>query len=113
MTKRKPQTHMIDAVEFAKAIADETRQKIMKLCCCTRLTVTEITATLKPPVSQPTVSHHLAILRDTGLVTIEREGRETYYSLNQERVTACCGQIMLIFAPEEKATATLSRLLMP
>jgi DNA-binding transcriptional ArsR family regulator len=110
MIKRKD-PNLIDAVAFAKAIADETRQKIMKLCCCTRLTVTEITE--KMAVSQPTVSHHLAILRDAGLVSIEREGRETYYSLSQERVTACCGQIMLIFAPEEKVTATVSRALMP
>jgi ArsR family transcriptional regulator len=103
---------LINAVAFAKAIADETRQKIMKLCCCTRCTVTEITETLNPPVSQPTVSHHLAILRDAGLVSTEREGRETYYSLNQERVTACCGQLMVIFAPEEKVTETVTRALM-
>ncbi len=108
MTKRKAPSP-INAVVFAKAIADETRQKIMKLCCCTRLTVTEITE--KMVVSQPTVSHHLAILRDAGLVSIEHEGRETYYSLNQERVTACCGQIMQIFAPEEKVTATVTRTL--
>lgn len=106
MTKRK-EPNLTSAVEFAKAIADETRQKIMKLCCCTRLTVTEITD--KVAVSQPTVSHHLAILRDAGLVSLEREGRETYYALNQERVTACCGQIMLIFAPEEKVTETVTR----
>ncbi len=103
--------NLIDAVAFAKAMADQTRQQIMKLCCCTRLTVSEITE--KMAVSQPKVSHHLAILRDAGLVTIEPEGRETYYTLNQERVTACCGQIMLIFAPEEKVTETVSRALMP
>ena len=85
MTKRKDPS-LMNAVVFAKAIADETRQKIMKLCCCTRLTVTEITE--KMAVSQPTVSHHLAILRDAGLVSIEREGRETYYSLKPR---ACDG----------------------
>jgi len=94
-------------VEFAKAIADETRQRIMKLCCCQRLTVSEITEQLG--VSQPTVSHHLAILRDAGLVTIERVGRETYYSLNQERITVCCGQLMLAFAPEESITRKVER----
>jgi DNA-binding transcriptional ArsR family regulator len=98
-----------DVVEFAKAIADETRQRIMKACCCTRLTVSEITD--KMGVSQPTVSHHLAILRDAGLVSIEREGRETYYALNQERITFCCGQLMLCFAPEEKVTRTVERAL--
>ena len=91
-----------DPVLFAKAIADETRQKIMSECCCCWLSVNEIVE--KMDVSQPTVSHHLAILRDAGLVNIREEGKQTFYSLSQERVAVCCGQIMLKFAPEEKAT---------
>ena len=89
-------------VLFAKAIADETRQKIMSECCCCWLSVNEIVA--KMDVSQPTVSHHLAILREAGLVNIREEGKQTFYTLNQESVAVCCGQIMLKFAPEEKAT---------
>lgn len=89
-------------VLFAKAIADETRQKIMSQCCCCWLSVNEIVA--KMDVSQPTVSHHLAILREAGLVNIREEGKQTFYTLNQESVAVCCGQIMLKFAPEEKAT---------
>jgi len=89
-------------VLFAKAIADETRQKIMSECCCCWLSVNEIVE--KMDVSQPTVSHHLAILRDAGLVNIREEGKQTFYTLSQERVAVCCGQIMLKFAPEEKAT---------
>jgi len=89
-------------VLFAKAIADETRQKIMSECCCCWLSVNEIVK--KMDVSQPTVSHHLAILRDAGLVHIREEGKQTFYTLSQERVAVCCGQIMLKFAPEEKAT---------
>ena len=98
---------LVDVVEFAKAIADETRQKIMRYCCCQRLTVGDITEHIG--VSQPTVSHHLAILRDAGLVTAEREGRETYYSLNCERITVCCGQLMVAFAPDETITRKVER----
>jgi DNA-binding transcriptional ArsR family regulator len=105
MTKK--MKDMLDVIAFAKAIADETRQHIMKLCCCQRLTVSDITA--QTGVSQPTVSHHLAILRDAGLVTAEREGRETYYSLNCERITVCCGKLMLTFAPQEPATQAVQR----
>ena len=94
-------------VLFAKAIADETRQKIMSECCCCWLSVNEIVE--KMDVSQPTVSHHLAILRDAGLVNIREEGKQTFYSLSQERVAVCCGQIMLKFAPEEKATEAVIR----
>ena len=89
-------------VLFAKAIADETRQKIMSACCCCWLSVSEIVE--KMNVSQPTVSHHLAILREAGLVNVREEGKQTFYSLNQENIAVCCGQIMLKFAPEEEAT---------
>jgi ArsR family transcriptional regulator len=95
-------------VEFAKALADKTRQKIMQLCCCRALSVSEIVEQLD--VAQPTVSHHLAILRDAGLVNIRHDGKQTFYSLNQERVVTCCGRIMNVFAPEEQATKTLSKM---
>ena len=98
---------LFDAVEFAKAIADETRQKIMAECCCNRLTVSDITPRIG--VSQPTVSHHLAILREVGLVTAEHEGRETFYSLNQARITLCCGRLMAQFAPQQEITQTVTQ----
>jgi ArsR family transcriptional regulator len=37
---------------------------------------------------QPTVSRHLKILRDRGLVTVQREGPVVYYALADERVIA-------------------------
>ncbi len=86
-------------VLFAKAIADETRQKIMTACCCCELSVNEIVE--KVGFSQPTISHHLAILRDAGLGSIREEGKQTFYSLNQDQVAYCCGQLMVIFAPED------------
>jgi ArsR family transcriptional regulator len=94
-------------VLFAKAIADETRQKIMSECCCEWLSVNEIVE--KIGFSQPTISHHLAILRDAGLVNIREEGKQTFYTLNQENIVVCCGQLMLKFAPEEKATEAFIR----
>lgn len=92
----------VNPVLFAKAIADETRQKIMTECCCCWVSVGELAN--KIDVTQPTVSHHLAILREAGLVNLREEGKQTFYTLNQENIAVCCGQIMLKFAPEEKAT---------
>ena len=97
----------VNPVEFAKAIADDTRQKIMSLCCCAWLSVSEIVE--KTSVSQPTVSHHLAILREAGLVNVRQEGRQTFYSLNQEHVAFCCGQLMVKFAPEEEVTEAVKK----
>ena len=96
-------------VLFAKAISDETRQKIMNICCCESLSVNEIVAKLD--VSQPTVSHHLAILREADLVTVREEGKQTFYSLNQENVAVCCGQLMIKFAPESVTTEKLIKTL--
>jgi ArsR family transcriptional regulator, arsenate/arsenite/antimonite-responsive transcriptional repressor len=86
-----------DPLLFAKALADDTRQKIMRLCCCQKLSVGEIVEQLN--VTQPTVSHHLAILRKAGLVNVSEEGKQTFYSLNQEAITSCCGTLIANFAP--------------
>ncbi len=85
-------------VDFARALSDPTRQKIMDAVCCCWLNVGEIVDAVG--VSQPTVSHHLAVLKDIGLVHVREEGRHTFYSLDQQRVVTCCGQIMQVFAPD-------------
>jgi ArsR family transcriptional regulator len=97
----------VNSVLFAKAIADETRQKIMSACCCNWLSVNEIVE--KMNVSQPTVSHHLAILREAGLVNVREDGKQTFYSLNQERLAVCCGQLMIKFAPETETSEVVKK----
>jgi ArsR family transcriptional regulator len=85
---------------FAKALADSTRQKIMQACCCQWCSVGELVA--RVGVGQPTVSHHLAVLREAGLVHVREEGRQTFYSLNQDVVASCCGRLVETFAPERE-----------
>lgn len=92
--------YMSDPVLFAKAIADDTRQKIMNLLCCEWLSVNDVVERLDGNVSQPTVSHHLKILNDAGLLLRRKEGKQVYSSLDQDAVSVCCGQLMLKFAPE-------------
>ena len=89
-----------EVVLFAKALADDTRQEIMKLLCCQWLSVNDVVDALDGRVNQPTVSHHLKLLTDAGLVHLRQEGRQRFYSLNQERFTICCGQLMRNFAPD-------------
>jgi DNA-binding transcriptional ArsR family regulator len=89
----------VDPISFAKALADETRQEIMQLLCCEWLSVNELVELLEGRVNQPTVSHHLKKLEDSGLVRVRQEGRQRFYTLNQGRVNACCGQIVVLFAP--------------
>jgi ArsR family transcriptional regulator len=90
---------MNDPIDFAKAFADETRQRIMNLLCCRWLCVGDIVDRLDE-VSQPTVSHHLAVLREANLVHTRREGKQVYYTLNQDEVVACCGLLLRNFAPD-------------
>ena len=92
-----------DPIEFAKALSDGTRQEIMKLCCCKWRSVGELADALE--VTQPTVSHHLAFLRDANLVHIRPEGRQTFYVLNQDAVASCCGVLMLSYAPDIREPA--------
>ena len=93
-------TIALDTVEFAKALADETRQKIMSLCCCEFVSVNVIVDQLD--VAQPTVSHHLKILKNAGLVRSERRGKQVLYTLNQERLAQGCCQVADDFAPSQQ-----------
>ena len=48
--------------------------------------VCDLEATL--PVKQPTVSHHLRLLREAGLIDCERRGQWAYYFVRREAITA-------------------------
>jgi DNA-binding transcriptional ArsR family regulator len=90
----------IDPVLFAKAIADDTRQDIMRHLCCNWLSVNELVERLGGKVNQPTVSHHLKKLEEASLVLVRQEGRQRFYTLNQQHMTACCGVLVQSFAPD-------------
>lgn len=96
--------NFMNSVTFAKAMADETRQKIMHLLCCNWLCVSDVVDRLGN-VSQPTVSHHLSILREAELVHTRREGKQIFYSLDQDAMVSCCGTLMQIFAPERVSSS--------
>lgn len=63
-----------------RALADETRRAILRMLRDGPLTSGEIADRFDS--SWPTVSRHLAVLRDAGLVAAERHGQEIRYELN-------------------------------
>jgi DNA-binding transcriptional ArsR family regulator len=63
-----------------RALADETRRDILKMLRSGPRTSGEIADRFDS--SWPTISRHLAVLRDAGLVTTERKGQEIHYELN-------------------------------
>ena len=97
---------MVNPVDFAKALADDTRQKIMSLCCCRWCSVNQLVE--ETGVSQPTVSHHLAVLRDSNLVTFRHEGKQTLYTLNQDNIASCCNILLQRFAPDSDPALKLT-----
>ncbi|MDR2142212.1 MAG: metalloregulator ArsR/SmtB family transcription factor [Deltaproteobacteria bacterium] len=74
------QTHLNNAKIF-KAFCDETRLMVLELlrggekCACVLLR--------KVPVGQSTLSHHMKILVDSGVVSARKQGKWTYYSISE------------------------------
>jgi ArsR family transcriptional regulator len=68
-----------------KALADPTRVAIVnRLAAADEACVCDLTAAFD--LSQPTMSHHLKLLRDAGLVESERRGTWAYYRLVPEAI---------------------------
>jgi len=63
-----------------KALSDPTRREILSLLKNGALTAGEIGA--KFEITGASISHHLAVLRDAGLLTDDRRGKYIYYELN-------------------------------
>ena len=74
----------LDSVRVFKAFSDENRLMILEMlqsgemCACKLLEKLEI--------AQPTLSHHMKILVDSGIVSARKKGKWTYYSFSDEGV---------------------------
>lgn len=69
-------------LRFFKALADESRLKIVGILASQECSVEELAVLLK--LKEPTVSHHLARLKELRLVTMTVEGNTHIYQLNKE-----------------------------
>ena len=65
--------------KFFKALADETRLRILKLLEIREMCVCELMVALE--LTQPTASHHLGILENVGLVKGRKDGKWVFYSV--------------------------------
>jgi ArsR family transcriptional regulator len=73
---------MKDTVKIFKALGDPSRIRIMKMLEEGKLCVCEITAVLD--LAPSTVSKHLSLLRDAGLILDEKNGKWVDYFLNEK-----------------------------
>lgn len=69
---------------ICEGIGDPKRLMLLHLVAERARNVTELTQALD--IAQSTVSHHMRILRERGLVTSERDGTSIYYSLSDPRI---------------------------
>jgi ArsR family transcriptional regulator len=88
MKTAQPEKQLVQAL---KAVADPTRLKILKLLkqkgCCSigkseGMCACDIEDRIK--LSQPTISHHMAILAKAGLVQAQKEGLWMWYQRNEK-----------------------------
>lgn len=69
------------ALDVYKALADESRLRLLHVLSRGSFNVQELTAILK--VSQSTISHHLKVLQSVNLASAHKEGTWVYYTLPQ------------------------------
>ena len=84
-----------DFDDFVKVMADETRQRILTLLQTGEMSVSELKEHFV--VTQPTISHHLALLRQANLVLTRRAGKQVFYRANPACIAECCGEILRRF----------------
>ncbi len=75
------QGNFAPAAALLKAFADPYRLRMLATLASTRDEVCVCDFTRALPLNQPTVSHHLRILREAELVTYERRGTWVYYRI--------------------------------
>jgi len=75
---------MRDLIIVLKAVADKNRLRIIKMLENKKMCVCELAAVLE--ITQPSVSKHLSILNNAGILKDERNGQWIDYSLNDEKI---------------------------
>ncbi|MBB6624198.1 ArsR/SmtB family transcription factor [Clostridium gasigenes] len=69
-----------DNAKIVKALSDGNRMKIVDILSCGEKCACDILEHFE--FTQPTLSHHMKVLMECGVVSSRREGLWTYYSLN-------------------------------
>ena len=77
--------YYIDMSDFFKAFADPARLKILTALSHSEMCVCDIVELLQ--MSQPAVSHHLRLLKSTGVIKYRKEGKFVYYLLDDNHIS--------------------------
>lgn len=83
-----------------KALNDPTRRQILEMLRAKDLSAGEIADAFS--ISKPSISHHLDLLKQAGLVEDRREGQYIYYSLNTTVIDEIIGWFVGLRAEEDQ-----------
>jgi len=94
-------TDLCEAMKkFGKGIGSVPRYRIVEALFSGSKTVGELAEKTKQ--SQPLVSQHLRVLKETGLVQDERRGQEVFYTLNAEHTIQLLKRLSEELKPKKK-----------
>jgi DNA-binding transcriptional ArsR family regulator len=88
-----------DQTSVFRALADPTRRQILQDLRKGELTAGDIASRF--PISGPSISRHLTVLKAAGLVEERRESNRIYYSLVEERLAVSVGNFLSNVCPEQ------------
>lgn len=74
-----------ELANLLKVVAEPNRLKILNLLSCGEMCACDILDHFN--FTQPTLSHHIKVLEDKGLILVQKRGKWHYYSLNPEKST--------------------------
>lgn len=89
--------------EFAsifKALSDETRLRVVDMLSCREMSAGDILSNFT--LSQSTLSYHMKILIESGVVNARREGLWTKYSINDETFNRAMDFLPELYKPKDK-----------
>jgi DNA-binding transcriptional ArsR family regulator len=92
---------VLDDTRVFKALADPTRRQILADLRDGEKSAGQIAARF--PISGPSISRHLSVLRAAGLVSERRDANRIQYSLMPDRLAACVGSFLSAVCPEQAA----------
>ncbi|MCP3906335.1 MAG: winged helix-turn-helix transcriptional regulator [Planctomycetes bacterium] len=75
-----------EMADLMRLLSDPTRIRVLGLLQPGEMNVSALCRELT--LAQPTVSHHLGLMRTAGLLSTRRDGKQVYYSLNPEHLSA-------------------------
>jgi DNA-binding transcriptional ArsR family regulator len=93
-------------VDAVRAVAEPRRREILRLCWDRERTAGEIAGHFD--VTFGAVSQHLAVLRETGLVAVRREGTRRYYRADRQALGPLAAYLESLWADQLDALAVLA-----